>query len=44
MCSCQMADFVLKKKNRKKPTTTPANMWQGTEKDVECILQIKDEK
>ena len=41
-----MADFVLKKKKkkRKKPTTTPANMWQATEKDVECILQIKNKK
>ena len=30
------------KKKKKKPTTTPANMWQATEKDVECILQIKN--
>ena len=36
--------YLKKKKKRKKPTTTPANMWQATEKDVECILQIKKKK
>ena len=42
-----MADLKKKmelKKKKKKPTTTPANMLQATEKDVECILQIKNKK
>ena len=39
-----MADLKKKieLKKKKKTTTTPANMWQATEKDVECILQIKN--
>ena len=29
---------------KKNPTTTPASMWQATEKVIECILQEKIEK
>ena len=38
---------LFSKKNffgKKKPTTTPASMWQATEKVIECILQEKIEK
>ena len=32
--------LFLKKKlgEKKKPTTTPASIWQATEKVIECIL------
>ena len=33
--------IVFEKKNlgeKKKPTTTPASIWQATEKVIECIL------